>query len=115
MHRASPDEIVFTNTVLGQSIGNATERLSRLGTAHRRAGRMAPSQRPPIESTTEMSRLSAMYRQRAAQAKQSAPRAKNPWIKSAFEERRPAGSYLPSNWSGLTGNGRGRLGRMSRK
>jgi hypothetical protein len=27
-----------------------------------------------------------MYRQRAADAKQSAARAKNPWIKSAFEE-----------------------------
>jgi hypothetical protein len=33
-----------------------------------------------------MSLRADMYRQRAAEAKQSAARAKNPWIKSAFEE-----------------------------
>jgi hypothetical protein len=33
-----------------------------------------------------MSSRSDEYRQRAAEAKQSAARAKNPWMKSAFEE-----------------------------
>src|SRR5438034_2752493 len=62
-----------------------------------------------------MSLRADMYRQRAAEAKQSAARAKNPSIKSAFEEVAAAGSYLPSKWSGLTGNARGRLGQMSRR
>jgi hypothetical protein len=56
-----------------------------------------------------MSLRADMYRQRAAEAKQSAARAKNPWIKSAFEEA-AAGWLVLAKWSGLTGNGRGRPG-----
>jgi hypothetical protein len=46
-----------------------------------------------------MSLRADMYRQRAAEAKQSAARAKNPWMKSAFEE-------AAAGWLVLAGRGK---------
>jgi hypothetical protein len=49
-----------------------------------------------------MSLRADIYRQRAAEAKQSAAQAKNPSIKSAFKEVARGWLVLPSKWSGWT-------------